>query len=457
MSSVHQALTWVFLIGIRFCHGITLDISSRESICAATDIIQNDIMDYYWGSEYGGVVGMFVYPYYWWEAGLVFGGMLENWYLCDNTKYEQLLHDCLIAQSGTNYDFIPSNQSLTEGNDDQGIWGLFVMDVVERNFPDATEEGVPGWLAMIQAVYNTMWLRWDTEHCGGGLRWQIFAYNIGYDYKNSIANGCLFLIAARLGRYTGQQEYLDTAEKVFQWLVDINFFQFNDPILIMDGAHVTNNCTALKGPQWSYNHGIILAGCAVMYNVTGSEVWRERVDKILQSAKYFFFFQDVMYESACQGSKIGCNNDQRAFKSVLSRMLALTSVLAPFTRDQIMPLLQASATSAAASCAGGPSGSYCGLDWHRAEFDGIYGLGEQISALDVIQSLLIHTKPAPHTANEGGSSKGDPEAGKNYTTSSSVLVFEDAPIIEQNERIIAASITAGVLGMILGTGIWMMF
>ncbi|SCV17576.1 uncharacterized protein CGFF_05142 [Nakaseomyces glabratus] len=76
-------------------------------------------------------------------------------------------------------------------------------------------------------------------------------------------------------------------------------------------------------------------------------------------------------------------------------MLGFTSVLAPFTSDTIDPLLKASAMAAAGSCDGGTDGHTCGLDWQLKTNDGYYGLGEQMSALEVIQQLLIHEKVAP--------------------------------------------------------------
>ena len=102
---------------------------------------------------------MFQPPYYWWEAGEAFGGMIENWFLCQNDTFQTLIYDALIHQAGPNYDYMPANQTMVEGNDDQGVWGITVMDAVERNFTNPPEE-TPGWLAMTQAVYNTMWARW---------------------------------------------------------------------------------------------------------------------------------------------------------------------------------------------------------------------------------------------------------------------------------------------------------
>ena len=88
----------------------------------------------------------------------------------DNSTLEKLIYNGMYHQAGENYNYIPSNQSMTEGNDDQGVWGMAIMEAVERNF---TEPESHSWLEMVQAVFNTMNARWDADNCGGGLRWQI--------------------------------------------------------------------------------------------------------------------------------------------------------------------------------------------------------------------------------------------------------------------------------------------
>lgn len=120
-------------------------------------------------------------------------------------------------QVGQNNDYMPANQTHSEGNDDQCFWALAAMSAAELNFPNPPSDK-PQWLALAQAVFNEQWSRWDTQNCGGGLRWQIFPFNSGYDYKNSISNGCLFHLGARLGRYTGNQSYVTTAEQIYTWM-----------------------------------------------------------------------------------------------------------------------------------------------------------------------------------------------------------------------------------------------
>jgi mannan endo-1,6-alpha-mannosidase len=73
------------------------------------------------------------------------------------------------------------------------------MSAAEKVFPDPPSDR-PQWVPLVQAVFNSQVPRWNTETCGGGLNWQVYGFNAGYDYKNTISNGCFFNIAARLAR-----------------------------------------------------------------------------------------------------------------------------------------------------------------------------------------------------------------------------------------------------------------
>ncbi len=131
------------------------------------------------------------------------------------------------------------------------------------NFPEPPPDK-PSWLALAQAVFNQQASRWETSTCGGGLRWQIFSWNKGYEYKNSISNGCFFQLAARLARYTGNQTYADWAEKTWDWMETTRLVtpEFN----IYDGVNMLDNCTKPVPIQWTYNVGTFLMGAANLYN-----------------------------------------------------------------------------------------------------------------------------------------------------------------------------------------------
>ncbi|GME83279.1 unnamed protein product [Ambrosiozyma monospora] len=367
--------TTLLLLWLSVFNGVTTALTvtagDKDSVCAATSQIIKGMLDYYDGSEYGGVVGMFKLPYYWWEAGEAFGGLINNWYYCQDTTHEELIYASLMAQRGENYDYIPSNQSLTEGNDDQSFWGFAVLEAMERNFTNPPDDQ-PGWLALGQAVYNTIWARWDKDNCNGGLRWQIFTWNKGYDYKNTISNACLFNIASRLARYTSNDTYAETAKTVYTWLTESSGFITleNGAYSVTDGAGIANNCSGISPEKWTYNYGILMAGCAYLYNYTEDQKWSDEVDKYVQGISIFLDSNNVMYEQQCQSSQKGCTNDQRSFKSIFSRCLAATAQLVPAQSDYLMKILDASAEAAAQSCSGGSDGVTCGLNWAYSGWDG---------------------------------------------------------------------------------------
>jgi len=188
--------------------------------------------------------------------------MINYWYYTGDTTYNDVTQQALLHQTGDDDDYMPLNQTKTEGNDDQGFWGMAAMTAAETSFQDPPDPS-PGWLALAQGVFNTQIARYDTSTCNGGFRWQIFTFNQGYNYKNSISNGCVFNLAARLALYTGNQTYADWATKIFTWVSDVGLME---DYQVYDGTQNTDNCTAKDKTRWTYNAGIYLLGSAVMYN-----------------------------------------------------------------------------------------------------------------------------------------------------------------------------------------------
>jgi len=103
-----------------------------------------------------------------------------------------------------------------------------------------------------------------------------------------------------------------------------------------------------------------------------------------------------------------------SFKAYLTRWLAATTKMAPYTTEIIMPKLQASAAAAALQCNGGTNGRMCGLSWSkRADWDGTSGVGQQMAAMSVIfvNMLSLQSIAPPLTNQTGGTSVGNPNAG----------------------------------------------
>lgn len=196
----------------------------------------------------------------------MFGILVEYWYYTKDDAYNEITTQALLFQVGPDEDYMPPNQTKTEGNDDQAFWAMAVMTAAEHKYPDPPASE-PQWLALAQAVFNRQAGEWDTEHCNGGLRWQIFNFNTGYDYKNTISNGCFFNLAARLALYTGNETYAVWANKVYDWITATEMV--SDTYHFFDGAHTTLNCSDINRVQWTYNVGVFLMGAAAMYNRVG--------------------------------------------------------------------------------------------------------------------------------------------------------------------------------------------
>ncbi|TAQ89669.1 hypothetical protein B7494_g2015 [Chlorociboria aeruginascens] len=403
MISWRWTAVMAILRGIQVTNAIELNLASQDSIKSAASTIAYDMMAFYNGNETGGIPGNLPAPYYWWEAGAMFGTLIDYWYYTGDSSYNDITIQGLLFQTGPNDDYMTPNQTRTEGNDDQGFWGIAAMSAAEVNFPNPPEKS-PQWLALAQAVFNTQAVRWDTTTCGGGLRWQIFTFNNGYNYKNSISNGCFFNLGARLATYTGNDTYAQWAEQTWDWMESIGLI--DQYYYVYDGSDDIGNCTKINRLQWTYNAGAMLLGAANMYNYTnGSEIWRTRVSGLLQGTNVFFQNNNIMVEVACELIN-KCDVDQHSFKAYLSRWMAATTKMAPFTYNDVMAKLAPSARAAAQQCSGGTNGRMCGLKWiNGSVWDGSSGVGQQLAALEVIQSNLIRQVQSPVTNSTGGTSE----------------------------------------------------
>lgn len=129
-----------------------------------------------------------------------------------------------------------------------------------------------------------------------------------------------------------------------------------------------------------------------------------------------FFPNGIGYEVACEAALVHCTIDMLSYKAYLIRWLAAATKVAPFITEQVVAVIKTSAAAAALQCSGSPAdhpnGRMCGLSWSKgANWDGTSGVGQQMAALEAIQSNLITEARAPVTNSSGGTSQGNPTAG----------------------------------------------
>ncbi|KAG8410995.1 hypothetical protein J3459_016753 [Metarhizium acridum] len=399
-------------------------VDTRDNIIASSKSLAYDLMKFYHGNESGQIPGLLPGPpasgtgdYYWWEAGAMMGTYIDYWKLTGDATYNDVVTQGMLFQVGPQRDYMPPNQTLSLGNDDQGFWGLSALLAAENKFPDPPPDQ-PQWLELAQAVWNTQAdpSRYD-ETCNGGLRWQIPRTNAGYDYKNTIANGIFFNMGARLARYTGNDTYAERAERAWDWLWGVKYID-HDNWAVYDGASVNDNCTDIHKTQYSYNAGVLIQGVAFMYNHTSDDKWKTRLDSLLDACLKSFFPRQVAYELSCEFSLGGsvCKTDMLSYKGYLVRWLAVVTQLAPHTAGKILGPLRKSGEAAAGQCTGGASGRQCGFYWTEGKFidprvDKTSGAGEAMDVLAAVSSMLIGDVAPPVTNATGGTSKGNPNAG----------------------------------------------
>jgi mannan endo-1,6-alpha-mannosidase len=301
-----------------------------ESIKSAASTLASEMVSYYTGNETGQPIGLLPSPNFWWESGALFDTLIQYWHLTGDSQYNAIVTQGLVAQKGKNDDYMPANQTSSMGNDDQQQWALAAMSAAEAQLPEPS--GL-SWVALAEAVFNDVAARWDTSSCSGGLRWQVFPFNTGYNYKNSVSNGYFFQLAARLAIYTGNTTYSDWATDAYDWATSTGFI--DSSYRVFDGANIKNNCASINKVQFSYLAGTFISGAAHMYNVTGgSTKWKTALDGLLNQTVNTFFPNDVANEVACQ-ARATCTQDMRAFKGLLGHWLVDTTQVAPYTAQKI--------------------------------------------------------------------------------------------------------------------------
>lgn len=138
------------------------------------------------------------------------------------------------------------------------------------------------------------------------------------------------------------------------------------------------------------------------------------VDGLLAKAFSEFFpakyGSNTISEILCEPQEL-CNFNEILFKGYFQSWIALVALLIPEESAQIMPKLQGSAESLAATCVG-MGNDTCGVRWWGGKWDGWNGMETEISAANGFSSVLLLEKgQVPLTTFTGGNSTSDPSAG----------------------------------------------
>lgn len=109
-----QAWTAFTLLAVNLCplpaFAIQLDPTSPDSVRAAAKDVAQVLWSMYATPDnkvVSGITGLLTYPpYYWWQAGAMFGQLIDYWYYTNDSSYNNMIRDGLIHQAGEQWDFV---------------------------------------------------------------------------------------------------------------------------------------------------------------------------------------------------------------------------------------------------------------------------------------------------------------------------------------------------------------
>ncbi|OJI96442.1 hypothetical protein ASPVEDRAFT_35841 [Aspergillus versicolor CBS 583.65] len=422
--SLSGAALVLLLQGQLALSNIEITPTSIDSLTEAGKTITEPMWEFYLQNQTTDVPGKLTGT--WYVAGAMFMTMIQFWQVSGYDKHNSVVSHDMMFQAGENFDYFDSNYSQWLGNDDQMFWGLAAITASETGFPEVKDK--PTWTSLARAVFTMQDGRWDTEKCDGGITWQIHPWQAGYTLRNSISNGGLFQLAARLGRFTRNETYIKAAEKYWDWSESSPLIQPKKNWFVADSTSGDNDCKDSGDMQWSYNYGTYLAGAAYMYNYTEDAKWRKRAEGLLGRLTTDFFPKQydhqVFSEYACE-PKQTCDRNMLNFKGWSAQWMAMAANLVPELRTEVEAKLQSSAVAIGTSCVGESDGmsDLCGSRWWGAKWDGIKGLEVQQAALGGITANLMLLSSA-----ETKTIETNPDAEEKYLDTSDDDIEELKPI-----------------------------
>ncbi len=183
--------------------------------------------------------------------------------------------------------------------------------------------GQQNYLQTAQRIFADMTGGWD-DACGGGIWW-----SKKRRYKNAIANELFLSVAAHLSNraLTDQErsKYAVWANREWDWFGHSGMIEPGH--LISDG--LTSTCKDNRKTKWTYNQGVILGGLVELARHDHSREPLRRARQIANAAIKNLAGSDGILHETCEPN---CGADGSQFKGIFVRNLALLYGAAPGKR-----------------------------------------------------------------------------------------------------------------------------
>ncbi len=197
---------------------------------------------------------------YWWSAHAI-DNYIDNY---NRTKKSDRLTKITQLLTGTR---AKNNNTLINHFYDDMEW----MALALLRACDAHSNLNRQYMSQVTTLFNDIVGGWsDVE--GGGIHWNKNLTGDGKT-KNACSNAPAMILAARLYQHTQQQEYLDWAKRIYQFMYDK--CRFPDGVV---KDHTGNNNHEVT---FSYNQGTWVGGLLELYKITGEEHYRQTATDLM--------------------------------------------------------------------------------------------------------------------------------------------------------------------------------
>ena len=199
--------------------------------------------------------------HYWVQAQLV-DSTVDAYIRTGEREYAQRAKDLIFSVKENN------GNHLTNDFYDDMAW--MACAVAKLYMVTGDEDLMQDMLVLYEVIM-------DSWHPDGGIAWSRSTPN----YRNAPANGPACIFALRMYDITGEQEYLDMAKKIFDWLDET--LVDHESGLVWDGLNRNDDNKIDKGWKFTYCQGVYIGSCIGLYKVTGDENY---INKAIKTADY---------------------------------------------------------------------------------------------------------------------------------------------------------------------------
>jgi uncharacterized protein YyaL (SSP411 family) len=140
------------------------------------------------------------------------------------------------------------------------------------------------YLHIAKEIYRFMMTGFDTLS-GGGIYWKEDQKNS----KNTCSNGPGILVALQLYKITHQQNYLDTAIALYNW---VNAHLQSPGGLYYDNKKIPS--LKIDSAIYTYNTGTMLQSNVILYQITKNIKYLKEAQRIASAAEKFFYKNDKL-------------------------------------------------------------------------------------------------------------------------------------------------------------------